>query len=309
MMNIDVKVFGKHLAEVRRLKPSSIRRYRAEVETFFRWTAEIGQEDSIEQISRELVEKYLDACRSRRNGAQTLQNKLSALTVFFDFATWSRIRTDNPCVGIEPFRPENDLAASFSRSDVLRLFQHCNMTEAAGLRDTALLVLGAFCGLGSGEISRLSVDHLKDDGKTVEVSVVKPKGENRTIRIWETASIPLRRLLTARLVQGACKGDPLLASHRRNRLPASELDRLLKDIAARAGMRRPQLTITMLKNAHVEALRSVQGYDASKIKARMGWRSFTPLERHVLIQKQSAQKHASLETYWFEVSKWIKYLR
>ena len=305
-MNIDLNLFGKYLSAVKRLKPSSIKRYRAEVSTFFKWGAENGWDGCLEDIQQERIEAYLSAGRTRGNGAQTLRNKLVAIQNFSDFLMYSHIITNDPTAGIDRPEPKNDLTASFGREDVLRLLSGCNITTEIGLRNATLLVLSAFGGLGSGEISRLCLEHFTDDGKSIEVTVVKMKGENRTIRFWESPSIVLRRYLSARLRQGDHKGGAFLVSHRGNRLAASDLDYLIKDLAARAKIRRPQITITMLRNAYIISLRSVQGYGAAKIADQMGWRSLNPIDRHLFSQKQIVPKYLSLEAYWFEFTKWIR---
>jgi site-specific recombinase XerD len=307
MINIiDLKTFEKHLSTVKGLKPSSIRRYSAEVAAFFKWGAENGWDGCVEEMRRERIEGYLKSCLNRGNGTQTLRNKLVAVQNFSDFLVYSHIITNDPTAGIDRPEPKNDLTASFSREDVLRLFRECDLTTEIGLRNATLLALAAFAGLGSGEISRLCVEHVKVDGKNVEIIVVKVNGENRTIRLWEAPSILIQKFLTARLGRGARKGEAFLTSHRGKRLAASDLDHLIKDLSARAKMRRPQITITMLRHAHITSLRSVQGYDPAKIAARMGWRSLHPIGRHLFWQKKINPKYLSLEGYWFEFTKWIR---
>lgn len=306
-MNTDIRrAFEKYLAEVRRRKPSTIEVYCHEVGSFFKWRAENAQEGPIEEIQQGRLEDYLNACRNRGNSFKALAGKRSALLAFFDYAVWAHIRPDNPGAGIELPGTENDLNAVFSRDDVLRLFNACDVKKEVGLRDSVMLALAAFAGLGSGDISRLRIEQIEDKGNRVDIAIAPIKGKLRRVPLWPAPSLLIKDMVISRLAQGARKGDTLLVSHRGNRLAARDLARILKVIAKRAKMRRPQLTILMLRNTCVVSCRSVRGFDAAKIKARMGWRSTSPLNTHVFREREVLQRYRSLEGYWIDFERWLR---
>jgi site-specific recombinase XerD len=313
MINIDLNVFERHLQVMKGLQPSSCARYRVHVEEFFNYRIQAAQDGPVSEIRWEDIESYLDWCWSQGNCAQTRRTKISALQNFFRFLISAGIITDDPTADIRRPSSDNDPVLSFSRDEVLRLFGTLDVAIEKDLRDAVFLISGAFAGLRVGEIIKLNVEDISesDEGKHVFFTVRKTqKGRNRVVQIWEAPSIIVRRLLAARLGQGARKGDPLLVSYlksgwpreRNRRITAKALDNLLKMLARTAGIRKPAINSHMLRISHLEALQACD-YDIPQIVEQLGWKCLDSVARYLIRRQKPRREYESLAEYWQDFTK------
>lgn len=316
-MDIDIKnhldKFEEHLFLLKDLQLESITVYRAHVKKFFAWYAGNVKDDvSLAEITRKDIEDFLKYCLRRGNGNQTRSTKLTALQRYFRYLKYAGVIPADPTADILRPSPRNDLLHKFTREDILRLFSVIDITREKGLRDATFLILGAFAGLRANEMTRLNVEAVSDDGKYLTV-VKSTKGVNRTVRIWSAPSIIVRKLLAARLAQGARKADPLLTSYWENgqprgnrRLTASMLDALIKALANRAEIKHPAITTHMLRVAHVFDLQHVKGFDTPQIMRRLGWRTLYSVPQYFDHFEDISQEYRSLDEYWLDFIKiWI----
>jgi site-specific recombinase XerD len=304
--------FEQHLQELYSLRASSIKNYQARVLEFFNFRAEHAQDGPVHEIKGEDVKTYLEDCGKRGNGNQCRAMKLTVLRRFFQYLVFIKIIVQDPTEDLCRPASQNDLMHSFTRDEVLLLFEKCDISEK-GLRDKVFLVMGAFAGLRVGEIVRFNVEQVQDDGKEIDLGVAKDKkGENRIVRLWSAPSTIVRALLAARLAQGARKGDPLLVSYLKSgrprgnrRLTACSCDRLLKGLAERANIQRAVIKTDMLRVTHILSLHHIRGYDTARITERMGWKIIGSQARYFpLVRREDIHhEYESLDDYWSAFAK------
>ncbi len=297
--------------EFRGLKPSSCKRYLTCIRQFSNWRAQASQDGPVLETTERDVRLYLQACKALGNGNQRRNFKLCALQAFFRYLIHSRIIALDPTAGIDRPDSGNDPLYSFTRAEVLQLFSAIDSSTEKGLRDVVFLVMGVFAGLRVAEITDLNTGQIADDGRCVSLNIVKNNtGGNRTVALWEEPSTIVRSLLSARLVQGAKKGDPLLVSYKKNgqprgnqRLTAKACYNLVINLAGRAGMQKPMASTHMLRARHVLDLQCIHGFDVQEIMKRMGFVRLDSVARYFTQRDTSIQKNESLSDYWVDFNK------
>lgn len=320
MMDIDqTELFDKfvmHLRVLRGLQASSTDHYRSHIAEFAKWRSGNALEGPLSTTSRQDVEMYLEWCWFQGCGNQTRKTKLVSLQNFFRYLKYTGVIAVDPTENIPRPRADKTLMHTFTREEVLRLFAQIDITREKGLRDAAIIVFAAFAGFRIGEIINFDLDHITDDGKDIDLNVIKTKrGENRTVYLWAAPSRIVRQLLAARLVDRDAKGgDPLFVSYHKNGLPRGNrrltppaLNRLLKKLAQRAGIRKPAIKMHMLRATHANTLQSIRGYSLPAIQERLGWRDLSTAGRYLVCRQRIYHEYKSLHEYWLGFEKsWTK---
>ena len=319
MMEEQLDKFEQHLRILKGLMASSTGRYRAHAAEFFAWRAGNDMNSPFVDMEpleqRQEVEQYLYWCYRKGNANTTRLTKLTALQNYFRYLVHSGELAADPTENIP--KPQADSAAmlTFNRPEVLRLFGAIDISTEKGLRDVVFLALGAFTGFRVSEITKLNIEDVLDDGDQIELSIPKTKKKaHRTVWIWKAPGAYVRALLLARLNQGARIGDPLLVSYLKNgrhrgnrRLTSCSCDRLLKTLAARAGIRKAAVKTHMLRATHANDLQNIRGYGLPQICERMGWKHFATAERYLVRRERIHRIYNNLHEYWIDFTKiWSK---
>jgi len=305
---MDLNLFERHLTELKGMKPKSCKLYLDVVTEFFHYRRQASQDGPVSKITGQNVSDYLQWNKNAGNGNQRRRFKLCALSAFFRFLIHSRIIENDPTAGIVRPEPRNDILHSFTRAEVLQLFNAIDTTTEKGIRDSVFLILGVFAGLRVKEIIDINSAQIMDDGNSVSLNIVKnKKGGNRIIVLWNAPSAIIRSLLSARMAKGCKKGDPLLVSYNKSgkprgnrRLTIKALNNLLVNLASRAGIQKPVISTHLLRTTHVRDLQCISGYDMPEIMKRMGFYYFDSVARYFLQHNPIAQKFESLSDYWMD---------
>ena len=296
---------------VKRTLPSLLARKRIRILEFFKWHAKHAQDGPIDKITVVDVKRYLDSCRRRGNGNQTLNAKLTALQELFRYMVHAGVILEDPTTYLQRFDQSNDLVHAFSRQEVLRLFSVLQVNREKDLRNAVFIILAAFAGLRTDEIVSLNVDHIFDayeDGKCIALKVIKTKrgSGNRTITLWQAPSAIVRSLQIARLENGAKKGDPLLESYWKTdrprgnqRLIRKSLNNLLNVLADRAGIRKDPIKPHMLRATYAISLLRI-GYGMPQIMGLLGCKHLSSVDRYLINGESTRKEYDSLSSYWSE---------
>jgi integrase/recombinase XerD len=303
------------LRVLRGLQVSSIGKYRAHVAEFFKWRSGNALDGRLDEITQQDVESYLAFCYYQGNGNQTRLSKLVSLQNFFRYLIYTGIIAADPTANIPRPRADKPLMHTFTREEVLRLFAQVDITREKGIRDVVILIFAAFAGFRLSEIINFNLDHITDDGKDLDLSVIKTKrGENRTVYLWKAPAYFVRQLLAARLADRDARGsDPLIVPYFRNGLPRgnrrltpSALNRLLKDLTKSAGIRKPTIKLHSLRATHANTLQHIRGYSLPAIQERLGWKDLSTAGRYLVHRERIHHEYKSLHEYWIDFTKtWI----
>lgn len=315
MMDIDQELLDKfvtHLRVLRGLQDSSTGRYRSHAAEFLKWRSGNALDGRLDEITRQDIESYLEWSYYQGNGNQTRLNKIGSLQNFFRYLVYAGILAVDPTNDIPRPRADKTLMHTFTREEVLRLFAQIDITREKGLRDAVILIFAAFAGFRLREIINFNLDHITDDGKDFDLSVIKTKrGENRTLYLWKAPAYFVRQLLAARLADRDAKGcDPLIVPYFRNGLPRGNrrltppaLNRLLKELTKRAGIRKPTIKMHTLRATHANTLQHIRGYGMPQICERMGWKDLSTAGRYLVHRERIHREYKSLHEYWIDFTK------
>ncbi len=306
MINIDLKLVEKHMMDLRRLTAASCKRYLACIAEFVDYRRQNAQDGDMSKITGQDITDYLAWCASRGNGNQRRRFKLSALQAFFFVLTHVGIIASDPTADIRRPKPNNDLTHFFTRGEILKMFTGFHVSIEKDIRDAVFLIMGAMAGLRVSEITGFNIDHAADDGKCIVLRIVNTRdGGDRSVSLWQDPSSVVRMLLRARLAQVAGKGDPLLTSYRKDgrprgnrRLTHVACERLLKNLANHAGIRKPVITPTALRTTHIRDLQQIVGYDTPEIKKRLGWVQLNSAARYFELGNKVRRRYIGLREYW-----------
>jgi integrase/recombinase XerD len=300
--------FERLLRSVEGRSPITIKSYCAKVEEFFGWYRENKSVSQVEmsEIVRQDVEAYLEYCYYRDNKNRTRLTKLIAIQRFSRYLVYEGIIEADFAAGIPRPKIRKGLLPNFTKEEILKLFAVMDPSSEKGLRDINMLILGAFCGLRISEIINLGPYSIDDEEGAVDINVIGKFDSRRTVYLWKSPSLFIRQLLTLRMSQGAEKGSPLLVGYRKgdnattSRLTAPGIDKILKQYAEKAGIKKKVVSMHMLRRRHATDLRYVRGYDPVAIMERMGWENLSTVQIYITTRGRIPKEYPSLAVYWKE---------
>ncbi|MBO1225027.1 MAG: tyrosine-type recombinase/integrase [Candidatus Scalindua sediminis] len=302
--------FERHMLILQGLSPLTAKHYRSNIKEFFlSVTGRPGQPaGDVGNVIRQDVEDYLEQCFYRGNKNPTRLTKLIALRKFFRYLVYLKIIKEDPTAHIPSLKTRKGIIPKFTKKEILRLFGQIDITTEKGIRDTVILILGVFCGLRIGEILRLNISDIIDDGKTIDVNIIETKhGANRTIEtLWKAPLLFVRQWLATRLSQGANKEAPFLIAYRKGDRPrlrrptSAGIDRHIKKLAAAAGIRKADIYMHMLRATHASDLRHIKGHDVFSVADHLGHKNIETTARYVSSRGRKSKEYSSLAAYWRE---------
>jgi len=306
--------FVRYLTVLEGLAPTSVAVYRRLVQEFFAWLAGNDALRPVEQLTRQDVEAYLEWCFYRRNGNYTRHTKLTAMRRYSRFLRYEGIIPQDITSDIPKPRIRKKFVQKFTSEEHQAFFQAIDWDKEKGLRDAVIFILAGFCGLRAGEIWRLRLEHIQDDGKLIDIQVpddiAKQGGRGssgRTVDLWAVPSRDVRQYVMVRLRQGARPEDPLLVTYRHKRpgpLPLSDsmLDEIIKYYSARAGIRKSKVSLHMFRATHANDCRHIERYDTRAIQYRLGHASMATTDRYLPDHRRINKTYPSFAARyrWYE---------
>lgn len=306
-MNELLDGFKRHLDILRGLEAGTGVAYCKIVKDFLVWV----KKDKIAHIQRKDVENYLEHLFHQSNSNASRYKKLLAIRRFYCFLTYEAFVAVNIVDAIPNPKLRKTPQQLFTKKEILKLFACLDLSTEKGLRDCVVLILGAFCGLRIGEITRLDVGDLTNDEKFLWINVgnknFSPKKDSfRAINLWKAPAEYVQKWLVLRLGQGAEINNPLLVSVRRGghptceRLTSAGVDKLIKKIAQDANIKKPSVTMHMLRTSFASNLRYIRGHDVFRIASLMGHRYISSTDAYIPDRGRISHQYPSLAAYWRE---------
>lgn len=309
-MTIDEHMLGleRHLRILQGMSPISINLYRLNLKYFAVWLRETRGSDDPTGVQRKDIENYLEYCYYQGNQVATRSLRLVAIRRLFRYLQYEGYVQEDPTALIPRPRVPKSFVPVFSKEEVIRLFRTCDITQPMGLRDVCILILAAFAGLRMHEITSLNLWDVLDDGKNVDINIIRSKrAGSRIVYLWKAPSLLLREWYMHRMSQGARPEDPLFVSlmHMRKgkylpRMSDARINAMFKVRVARAQIRRRQTYLHMLRATHAENLRQVAGYDTPAIAERLGHSSIATTDRYLPRRGRIHRTYRSLAAFWSE---------
>jgi site-specific recombinase XerD len=135
---------------------------------------------------------------------------------------------------------------------------------------------------------------------------------NRRVILWKVPGSFIRRYLMIRISQRARGSDPFLVSYnwskpKGRRLTSAAIDRLIKNLAKGAKIRKAEIHAHMFRATHANDLQQIRGYTLPAIMERLGWLDLSTAGRYLVRRERVHREYSSLHEYWKEFSRiWRK---
>jgi len=165
-----------------------------------------------------------------------------------------------------------------SHAEVCALIEACGRYAPLGLRNRALIALLYRAGLRINEALSLYPKDLDLDDGSVRVLHGKG-GRSRTVGLDPGAAAVIERWLEARSRLGLNGRHPVFCTLRGQQMSAAYVRRLLKRLAARAGIEK-RVHAHGLRHTHAAQLRA-EGVDIAIISRQLGHTSITTTARYL----------------------------
>lgn len=305
--------FARYLQVLEGLSPKSVEVYCSKVKEFFTWLDGSGnaKSKSVEDITRQDIEQYLEWCFYRGNSNQTRHTKLTALGKFFRFMRYEKTIPEDITSEIPKPKIFTRRMQTFTKEEILNFFRAIDITAEKGIRDCCIFILAAFCGLRISEIYKLQLGDIIDDGKTLDIALpedICKKHTSRTIYVWKAPAMFIRQYVLIRLSHGAKIFHPFLITYKnkkpsQKRMDAGAIDHVIKTYAVKAGIRKMKITCHMFRATHANDLQHIKGYTLPAIQERMGWKDLSTAGRYLIRRERVHKIYNSLHEYWIEFTK------
>jgi integrase/recombinase XerD len=144
--------FLQHLTIQRRLAANTVAAYRADLRSFLGF-----HHGSLEEVSREQIQRYFQFCHSRRISARSNARRLAALRTFFHFLVQQGAINANPLAEIDTPKIGQSLPKVLSVAEVDTLLQRPIPPTTQALRNHTMLHLLYASGLRVSELVNLPI--------------------------------------------------------------------------------------------------------------------------------------------------------
>jgi site-specific recombinase XerD len=162
------------------------------------------------------------------------------------------------------------------------------------------------------EIIKIDLNDVIDDGKDIDINVKGKMKHDRRVILWKVPGSFIRQYLMIRISQRARGSDPFLVSYnwskpKGRRLTSAAIDRLIKNLAKGAKIRKAEIHAHMFRATHANDLQQIRGYTLPAIMERLGWLDLSTAGRYLVRRERVHREYNSLHEYWKEFSRiWRK---
>ncbi len=222
----------------------------------------------------------------KKNRKSTIARKLSALRSFFKFLMQQEVLAQNPAGTVLTPKREQPVPAYLTMDDMLRILNNVTADNVLGVRNLAMFELLYSSGLRVSELTSLDLIDIDFDRQTVRVM-----GKGRKERIVPVGRQALscikryRELLVEKSKDILGRQGPLFLNFRGGRLTARSVDRLLKQVAIKAGLNVP-ISPHALRHTFATHMLNA-GADLRVVQELLGHKSLSTTQRytHVTIDR------------------------
>ena len=219
---------------------------------------------------------FLALDKERGLANKTLENTRSYLSAFFQWLVNEEIIPKNPVAKLKPIKCPKEIKKPFSEVEIDALRGACKT-----LKDRALIEILLSTGVRVSELSGMEVKDINQS--TLAVHVIHGKGNKE--RMTYTTAVALKHLL-AYLSDRRGISQALFCNYKNEPLGVSGIEKILKDIAKRAGV----------ENVHPHRFRRTfatglakRGMDIQEIQQLLGHVNINTTMRYVYVDADKVQ--------------------
>ena len=290
--------YALYLTGQRSLSDNTRRIYLDDLHTFLGYCRKNSQ--GLRDMDRQLLRGYVAhlATAGRSDGPRptgyarvSIVRKLTALRTFYNFLVqegWFK-STPVPSARSFPVKVEKPLPSFLGRQEATRLLASPDDDSPTGLRDRAILEVLYACGVRLAELQGMNVGDIQHDRREI---LVRGKGDKER---WTLYGAPAQDALNRYLDDGRPHfaatrdhGDPLFVNRYGGRLSRRSIEKIVRDYAARAGLKEGIHTHTL---RHSFASHMLEGdADLRVIQELLGHSSVSTTQLYTHITKQEARR-------------------
>ena len=290
--------YGLYLTGQRALSDNTRRIYLDDLHTFLDYCRRNGHD--LRDMDRQLLRGYVAflATAGRSDGPRpagyarvSIVRKLTALRTFYNFLVqegWFK-STPVPSARSFPVKVEKPLPSFLGKQEANRLLAAPEDDTPAGLRDRAILEVLYACGVRLAELQGMNLGDINRDRREI---LVRGKGDKER---WTLYGAPAQDALDRYLEDGrphfaaaSAHSDPLFVNRYGARLSRRSIEKIVRDYAARAGLKEGIHTHTL---RHSFASHMLEGdADLRVIQELLGHSSVSTTQLYTHITKQEARR-------------------
>ncbi|HMZ51052.1 MAG TPA: tyrosine recombinase XerC, partial [Candidatus Sumerlaeota bacterium] len=295
----SLKRFETWLRVEKNLSPKTRDAYVYDLNRFAEFTARLQKTTQeglcVEAVTTEEIREYIRYLREDLDyRATTLARTLSSIRVFFDFCVEQQGLGATPCAGIQNPRQPKKLPVYLVQNELKRLFDAPDLSSPLGIRDRAMLVLMAFCGMRLQELVGLNVADADFDGQTIKV--LGKGSKERLIPMNADVEAALREWLARRV---PAEGERAVFVNRfGHRLSGRMVEKIVDKYVAVAGIAKASLSPHKLRHTFATMLHA-NDVDLVEIQTLLGHSSIATTQIYTHTNKarlQEAVERASILT-------------
>lgn len=277
--------FVQHLEEEVRASPNTVRAYRRDIEQFLDTVEErTGREPCPADLKVRQVRAHLAKMHAKR-APSTMSRKLSALRRFGEYLRQQGLVDDNEATLIQNPKRGQRLPVALPVDDVASMIEapaehERAPAQARRLRDKAVLEVLYGAGLRVSECVKLDHQHLRWDGDTLLIRVVRGKGgKDRIVPLGRAGTKALREYLEHRpqLVRETSPAEAVFLGNRGGRLG----DRQVRYLVERRSTEQARARVSPHGLRHSFATHLLEsGCDLRTIQSMLGHASLSTTQRY-----------------------------
>lgn len=288
-MNWDqaIKDYQYFLRIERGLSENSILAYGRDIKKLADFMADDGGKNPIEIQEQELLD-FLHGTSSKLS-ARSRARLISGIRNFFDYLVFEKYRDDNPTDLLETPKLGRKLPDTLSEEEINRILAQIDRSKPEGERNRVMIETLYSCGLRVSEMITLKLSDL-----FFEEGFLRVTGKGNKQRY-----VPVNEDLVAMILtykdQVRCKitaqkgfDDTLFLNRRGRQLSRNMVFMVLKDLAARAGIKKNVSPHTLRHSFATHLLEN--GADLRAIQQMLGHESITTTEIYMHLDRSHLKK-------------------
>lgn len=283
MPNDYIDTFGKELMHQEKSE-HTIRAYTRDVQEFIEWFANALGDYSPNQVTSVDIKEFRSYLYNiKNNKPATVNRKLAGLEQYFNVLTEAGIIENNPAAAVKPVKYQKQAnVEALETKDLYRLRR--TFYAEGSKRDIAIFELMVNTGLREAEVCDLQLSDISISDRKGAVVVRSGKGgKYREVPLNAEA----RRSISAYLETRPNRGSYLFVSNKSNKLSESQLYRIIRKYADKAGVKAyPHL----LRHTFATKLLREGGVDLVTVKELLGHTSINTTAVYTKASRQDMEK-------------------
>lgn len=271
--------FFMYLDAEKGCSPATIGAYRSDLKLFLEFLQDAGCPLEVEQVTPEVLRRYLAGMSAAGLSASTRARRLYALRSLWQYLETAELITQNPCRKLSAPRRRQQLPNCLSVDECAHLLAACDDNHYVDLafRDRAILSVLIYQGLRRAEPLGLQLGDVDLGAMTLLVR----RGKGGTSRLMPLAEPAAGAVADWLKMRPTCASAALFVTRGGRPMSAKDLQRMFRRTVARAGLREG-ITLHTLRHSFATMLLR-EGVDMRTLQRLLGHASIetTALYLHV----------------------------